>query len=103
MPEATERTLGYVGGYTFETLLADPRTFDAVLRYLEVLGEAAAQAPDAFREAHSDIPWRQIVGIRNVVIHPYFAVDPEAICTIVTKQLPHLLLVLRGLCEGGRP
>lgn len=101
MLQATERSLGYVDGYTFEMLMADSRTFDAVLRNLEVLGEAAAQVPDAFREAHPDIPWRQIVGLRNVVLHPYFAVDPEAIWTIVTTQLPPLLSALRVLRESG--
>ena len=87
MLQATERSLGYVAGHTFETFLADTRTFDAVLRNLEVLGEAAAQVPGVFREAHPDVPWRQIVGLRDVVIHPYFAIDPEAIWTILTRQL----------------
>src|SRR5512138_3348644 len=91
MLQATERSLGYVDLYTFEMLLGDSRTFDAVLRNLEVLGEAAAHVPGPFREAHPDIPWRQITGLRNVVINPYYAVDPEVIWTIVTKQLPPLL------------
>ncbi len=103
MLQATERSLGYVAGYTFEMFLADSRTFDAVLRNLEVLGEAAAHVPEVFREAHPDVPWRQIVGLRNVVIHPYFAVDPEAIWTIVTSQLPPLLPALQALLRGGRP
>jgi uncharacterized protein with HEPN domain len=102
MLQATERTLGYVAGCTFEMLLADSRTFDAILRNLEVLGEAAAQVPVAFREDHPEIPWRQIVGLRNVVLHPYFAVDPEAIWTIVAEQLPPLLPALRALCGRGR-
>ena len=100
MLQATERSLEYVAGYTFETFLADTRTFDAVLRNLEVLGEAAAQVPDALRETHPGIPWRQIVGLRNMVIHPYIAVDPEDIWTIVTQQLPPLLPA-PGLCGGG--
>jgi uncharacterized protein with HEPN domain len=103
MLRATERSLGYVDGYSFEMFLADSRTFDAVLRNLEVLGEAAGQVPDAFREAHPDVPWRQLVGLRNVVIHPYFAVDPEAIWTIATRQLPPLLPALRDLLECGKP
>lgn len=103
MLQATERSLGYVDGYTFEMLLADFRTFDAVLRNLEVLGEAAAQVPEAFREAHPDIPWRQIVGLRDVVIHPYFAIDPEAIWTIITTQLPPLFSALQAVRSGGKP
>ena len=102
MLQATERSLVYVAGYTFETFMTDTRTFDAVLRNLEVLGEAAAQVPDEVREAHPDVPWRQIVGLRDVVIHPYYAVDPEAIWTILTKQLPPLLPALRVLSGGKR-
>lgn len=102
MLRATERSIGYVKGYTFETFLADTRTFDAVLRNLGVLGEAAAHAPDAFRGAHPEIPWRQIAWLRSMVIHPYFAVDPEDIWTIVTEQLPPLIPVLQGLCRAGK-
>jgi uncharacterized protein with HEPN domain len=101
MLRATERSLGYVDGYTFEAFLADSRTFDAVLRNLEVLGEAAAQVPVEFRSNHADLPWRQMVGLRNVVIHRYFAVDPETIWTIVTRQLPPLLPALKALRGGG--
>lgn len=100
MLQATERSLGYVDGYTFEAFVVDSRTFDAVLRNLEVLGEAAAQVPEDFRKAHPEVPWRQIVGLQNVVINPYYAVDPEVIWTIVTKQLPPLLPVLRAMCAS---
>ena len=77
--------------------MTDARTFDAILRNLEVIGEAASQVPLAFRERHPEMPWRQIVGLRNVVVHRYFAVDPETVWTIVTDQLPSLLPRLREL------
>jgi len=77
--------------------VTDARTFDAILRNLEVIGEAASQVPLAFRERHPEMPWRQIVGLRNVVVHRYFAVDPETVWTIVTDQLPSLLPRLREL------
>lgn len=97
MIEAAERALGYVDGFTYPAFVADTRTFDAVLRNLEVLGEAAAQVPASFRERHPEVPWRQVVGLRNVVVHRYFAVDPETVWTIVTDQLPSLLPQLREI------
>lgn len=97
MREATERALGYVDGYSYPAFVADARTFDAVLRNLEVIGEAASQVPVPFRERHPGIPWRQVVGLRNVVVHRYFAVDPETVWAIVDRQLPSLLPQLRAL------
>lgn len=95
--EATERALGYVDGYSYPAFVADTRTFDAVLRNLEVIGEAASQVPVPFRERHPEIPWRQIVGLRNVVVHRYVAVDPETVWAIVDGQLPSLLPQLLSL------
>ncbi len=106
MREATERILGYVDGYSYPAFVADTRTFDAVLRNLEVIGEAASQVPVPFRERHPEIPWRQIVGLRNVVVHRYFAVDPETVWTIVDGQLPSLLpelLFLQGKASDDDP
>jgi len=97
MMDAVGRIIAYTDGYDRARFVADTRTFDAVLRNLEVLGEAAAQVPTPFRIHHPEVPWRQIVGLRNVVIHRYFAVDPETVWTIVSVQLPSLLPQLRAL------
>lgn len=77
--------------------MADARTFDAILRNLEVIGEAASQVPLPFRERHPEMPWRQIVGLRNVVVHRYFAVDPETVWAIGDGKLPSLLPQLLSL------
>ncbi|MEN6341981.1 MAG: DUF86 domain-containing protein [Methanospirillum sp.] len=97
MTDAAGRILEYTDGYDLSRFVADTRTFDAVLRNLEVLGEAAAQVPAPFRARHPGIPWRQIIGLRNVVVHRYFAVDPETVWTIVATQLPLLLPQLHEL------
>ncbi len=68
-----------------------PGLLDAGLRNFEVIGEATSQVPVPFRERHPEIPWRQIVGLLNVVVHRYFAVDPETVWAIVDGQLPSLL------------
>lgn len=68
----------------------DRKTFLAVLRSLEVLGEAARQMPRNFREKHPEISWREIGNLRNVIAHEYFGLEPEIIWDIVKSQVPSL-------------
>lgn len=63
---------------------------DAVLKNLEVIGEAARRIPDSIKEKYHDIPWNRVVGLRNVIVHGYFAVDFEIIWKIIKDQLPEL-------------
>ncbi|ABU58543.1 protein of unknown function DUF86 [Roseiflexus castenholzii DSM 13941] len=70
---------------------------DAVTRNLEIIGEAARQIPEPLRERYPLIPWRRVVGLRNIVIHQYFAVDPNIIWTIATQQLPELKPLLQTM------
>ena len=80
----------YVEGLDRAAFLADERTGDAVVRNLEVIGEAAARLPEAFRASASDIPWRRIVGLRNRIVHEYFGIDLEIVWEIVRTDLPAL-------------
>jgi uncharacterized protein with HEPN domain len=61
---------------------------DAVLRNLEVIGEAAKNIPETLRQQHPHIPWQRIVGLRNVVIHAYFNVDLDIVWQIIQVNLP---------------
>lgn len=63
----------------------------ALVRLVEVIGEAAAKVPDAFRERYPDVPWQQIVGMRNRLIHGYDAVDFDILWTIIQDDLPSLI------------
>lgn len=80
----------YIHGLSQEEFASDRKTFDAVVRNLEVIGEACSNIPDTLREQYARIPWRKIVGLRNVVIHHYFGVDPDTVWFIITRQLPEL-------------
>ncbi len=72
----------------------------AVVRSLEVIGEAARNVPDEYRERHPYIPWRKIVGLRNRLIHEYFAVDFEILKGILRTELSELhASVVRALDE----
>lgn len=65
--------------------------YDAVLRNLAVVGEAVKSLPDEFKQRHPDTPWNSIAGLRNVVVHEYFRVNPELIRDILDNQLAPLL------------
>ena len=74
----------------FSTLLADPLRADAITFNLLIIGEAAGKLPIDLREAHPQIPWRQVVGLRNVIAHQYFRLDLEIIWDVVEEELPEL-------------
>ena len=88
--ESIGRIEEYTEGYDFETFTKDRKTVDAVLRNLEIIGEAAKHIPESIRMQHPEIPWKRVIGLRNVVIHHYFGVDLSIIWVIVKKQLPEL-------------
>ncbi len=87
--EAIERIFEYAADGR-ESFLADRKTQDAVLRNLEILGEAVKSLSPELREAHPDIPWRQIAGMRDRLIHGYFAVNLELVYGVIERDLPVL-------------
>jgi uncharacterized protein with HEPN domain len=80
----------YTSGMSFQEFLQDSRTQDAVVRNLEVLGEAARRIPPDIQERYPEIPWAQIVGLRNRLIHGYFLVDYGIVWEIVQSELSPL-------------
>ena len=73
-----------------QAFLADTMVQDAVIRNLEVIGEAVKNLPLALRQRHRQIPWRSITALRNVLIHEYFGVDIEIVWRVVDRRLPAL-------------
>ncbi|MDP9821669.1 uncharacterized protein with HEPN domain [Nocardioides massiliensis] len=72
--------------------------YDAVLRNLAVIGEAVKALPTEIKAAHDEVPWASIAGLRNVVVHEYFRVDPDLIHDVVTN---HLTLLAEAVNEIG--
>jgi uncharacterized protein with HEPN domain len=91
MAEAVRRVLAYTRGMDRAALFADLRTIDAVVRNLEVLGEAAKHVPDEIRVRYREIEWKKISGLRDVLAHEYFAVDDDIVWDVVMNKLPALL------------
>jgi uncharacterized protein with HEPN domain len=103
---AAERIKSYTSGHTYQAFRGDTRTIDAVLRNLEVLGEAAKQVPEIVRSKHPEIEWRKLAGLRDILIHGYFGIDLEIIWDIVDTKLVPLteqLAVLIGQLEDDDP
>jgi len=73
----------------------------ALVRILEIVGEAARFVPNEFRDSHPEIPWREIAGTRNRLIHGYFAVDLDIVWSIIENDLPLLAAQLRSILGNG--
>ena len=80
----------FIEGMSYEQFIRDKRTLNAVLRSIEVIGEAAKNIPDEIRAQYPDIPWKEMAGMRDKVIHFYFGVDKEVIWFVVKDRLPAL-------------
>ena len=88
--EAIDRIRRYVGELSYAEFVEDEMLLDAVIRNLMIIGEAAKNVPDEVKEAHLDIEWNKIVGLRNILIHAYSKVDKEIVWSIITTKLVEL-------------
>lgn len=80
----------YTINMTFDSFVADERTFDAVAHNLQIIGEAVKNIPDSVRMVYPQIEWRKIAGFRDILAHAYFSVDDEIFWNIVQTKLTDL-------------
>jgi uncharacterized protein with HEPN domain len=89
--DAASRALSYTEGMPFDGFVKDGKTQDAVVRNLEIIGEAVKNLSASFRNSNPGIPWKSIAGMRDKIIHQYFGLNLEIIWVVVEKELPILL------------
>lgn len=94
---AAERISTYVAGHSRETFGADTKTVDAVVRNLEVIGEAVKQVSVEVRQQAPEVEWSKIAGLRDVLIHAYFGVDLDIVWDVVVTKVPELASRVRVL------
>lgn len=89
----------YIKGVTLKEFQPDQEKIDAVVRNLEIIGEAANNIPEEIVEKYPEIPWNRMVSMRNKVLHEYFGVDEEILWKTITEDLPSLKKQLEDLPE----
>ena len=97
MREAARTARDLVAGMSLQAFLEDRRTQLAAERALELVGEAARRISIGFRDAHPELPWRSIVGLRNVLVHDYGEIDEARVFAVAVRDVPALLVVLEPL------
>ena len=90
----------YVHGSGKEAFERDTKVQDAVIRRLEIIGEAVKNLPQEFREQHSDVPWRYIAGMRDVLIHEYFFIDVDRVWNTLEKDFPSFKKKIQSLLSN---
>lgn len=90
MDSSCKKISSYIRGLTFKEFTSEPKTIDAVVRNLEIIGEAVNKIPSEIKRETSDIPWSKIVGLRNKVIHEYFDLNIPIIWQTVKEDIPSL-------------
>ncbi len=88
--EASDRVSRYSEGKDLSTFPQDEMAYDAVLRNLQIIGEAAKSVPADVRQGHPEVDWKGMAGLRDVLTHAYFGLDNETLWDVVTTKVPQL-------------
>lgn len=97
MIKFAEHVVEYSAGFDQAGFESDRLHYDAVLRNLELIGEAATHVPEDVRNQHPEIPWRMIIATRNRLIHAYLGIDGDTVWSIIRDDLPVLQAELENL------
>jgi uncharacterized protein with HEPN domain len=91
--------LTFVKGLSFNEFCADRKTYSAVIREFEIIGEAVGKLPEKLKKGHPDIEWQDIKDFRNLLAHEYFGIDLEIVCKIIKDDLPVLINAMRDIMQ----
>jgi uncharacterized protein with HEPN domain len=89
----------FVGSMSYEDFKKDRKTLNAVVRSIEIIGEASKKLPSALREKYKELPWKEITGMRDKLIHAYFGVDTETLWKTVKDDIPPLRQIIQKMLK----
>jgi uncharacterized protein with HEPN domain len=92
--------LEFVRGFSFEEFRIDRKTYSAVIREFEIIGEAVGKLPDKLKRRYPDIEWQDIKDFRNLLTHEYFGIDLEIVWKIIQDDLPVLMNAVREIAQS---
>ena len=97
--EAMDAAQAFVSGMGFDAFVADDKTASAVLQKLKIVGEAAKKVPETIRQDYPQVPWQQMIGIRDQIVHAYFAVDYIVVWDTLKVDIPQLQPIIRQILK----
>jgi uncharacterized protein with HEPN domain len=97
MLENAKRAIQFAAGMNYEAFAKDDKTVYAVIRAVEIIGEAASNIPENVRSKYSEIPWRDIKGMRNKLVHRYFGINMEVVWQTIHEDLPMIVETLENI------
>ena len=89
----------FIKGMSYSDFIGDKKTKSATIRAIEVIGEAVKNIPTAFRVKHPNIPWKQIAGMRDKLIHEYFGVDAKVLWKTATEDVPMIRVEFKKIVK----
>jgi len=95
--EACEEILSFTQGMSYSDFADDKKTVNAVIRSLEVIGEATKKLPTSFRNNYPNIPWKQMAGMRDKLIHEYFGIDRQMVWQAIERHIPYILPLIKEI------
>jgi uncharacterized protein with HEPN domain len=97
--EASGKVRDYTEGLSLEAFMADTKTLDAVIRNLEIIGEAVKQIPEDIRSVRPEVEWKRLGRLRDILIHQYFGIDVQIVWDIIQNKLAPLEQAIRALLQ----
>lgn len=102
MHENASRAIKFSAGMDFETFEKDDKTVYAVIRAIEIIGEAASKVPKEILMKYPELPWRDIIGMRNKLVHAYFGINMDVIWQTIKEDLPLIAEILAAIIKKER-
>lgn len=97
MIHAITNVIKFMEGKTLQDLEVEPILFYGVVKNIEIIGEAAYKISDVTKNSHPEIPWKNMIGMRHVLVHDYYHIRPEEVYKVYLEDIPHLLPLLKNI------